>query len=294
MRYLYFPGCTLKTTGAQYDSSAKAVMRQLGCALVELEGWNCCGATASDMISALLSVSLAARNIALAERDEGDLVTACSSCFLNLFRVQSYLKRDPQLQDKLDVVMASIGLRYSGRTRVRHLLEVIATDLGSRAITEHVVRPLNGLKVVPYYGCMVVRPYAEFDGPDLPVSMDGLIAALGAEVVPYIAKTRCCGGALIGSKKEIALTLIGELLIQAGNADCIVTVCPMCQLNLDAYQGEAARYVRRRFDIPVLYLTQLMGLAFDLPESDLKLSQNIVSADRLLAKIDRPAVAVHA
>ena len=294
MKYQYFPGCTLKTTGAQYDSSAKAVMRRLGCELVELDGWNCCGATASDMISSLLSVSLAARNIALAERDEGDLVTACSSCFLNLFRVRSYLERDPGLQSKLDEVLASVGLRYTGQTRVRHLLEVIATDLGSRAVTERVTRPLTGLKVVPYYGCMVVRPYAEFDGPDLPVSMDGLIAALGAEVVPYMAKTRCCGGALIGSKKEIALTLIGELLVQAGDADCIVTVCPMCQLNLDAYQGEASRQAHRRFNIPILYLTQLMGLAFDLPEGDVKLGQNIVSADRLLAKMTRPAVAVQA
>ena len=221
--YAYFPGCALKTTGAQYDSSAKAVMHQLGSELVELEGWNCCGATASDMISPLLSVSLAARNIALAERTGGgDLVATCSDCFLNLFRVERNLERDPELQSKLDVVLAAIGLKYTGRTRVRHLLEVIATDLGSRAVMEHVKRPLTGLRVVPYYGCMVVRPYAEFDGPDLPTSMDQIIAALGAEVVPYIAKTRCCGGPLISTKKSIGLTLISELLAQAQDADCIL------------------------------------------------------------------------
>ncbi len=291
MRYSYYPGCSLKTTASQYDSSTRAVMARLGCELEELEDWSCCGSTASEVVSPLLSSALAARNLALADARGQELVTTCSGCFLNLFRLRSRLQRDRELERKLSQVLSQVGLHYTGKARVRHLLEVIATDIGVDAVQRQVVRPLQGLKVVPYYGCLVVRPYAEFDGPDLPVSMDRLIEAAGAETVPFMMKTRCCGGTLITTKKSVGLKLICDILQPAAGADCIVTVCPLCQLNLDAYQSMAAKELGIRLDIPVLFLTQLIGLAFGLPEEDVKCSQNIVSAEKMLSRLDRGAPA---
>lgn len=293
MRYGYYPGCSTKTTGLQYDLSSKAVMKALGHDLVEIDNWNCCGSTATDMVSSLLSTSLAARNLALAEAEQHtQLVAACSGCFLNLFRVERHLQRDRALRRKLGLVLGEVGLSYAGKVKVRHLLEVITSDIGLQQVAARVRKPLDGLKVIPYYGCLVVRPYAEFDGPDLPMSMDHAIAALGAEVMPYLMKTRCCGGVLVTTKKSIGMKLIGDLLLGAQGADCIVTVCPLCQLNLDAYQGDAARALGVRLDIPVLYLTQLIGVAFGLGDADTKLSQNIVAPERALGRyLSHPAPA---
>jgi len=285
MKYSYMPGCTLLSTARGYDTSARAVIRELGSELIELDDWNCCGANAIESVSYLLSVALPARNLALAEHKNRDLVTSCSSCFLNLFKVNHRLRREPDLRGKLDVILGAAGLRYSGGTRVRHLLDVVANDIGVDAVAKRVERKLHGLKVVPYYGCQTVRPYGEYDGPYLPTSMDRLIEAVGAEPYPYLWKTRCCGGVLMTTERDVGLRLISELLVAAQGADCIVTVCPMCQMNLDAYQGEVSLQLGIRIRIPVLFLTQLLGLAFGLPEKDLLLEQNIVPAGAVLRQL---------
>jgi heterodisulfide reductase subunit B len=285
MKYSYMPGCSLLSTARGYDTSARAVIRELGSELIELEDWNCCGANALESVSYLLSVAMPARNLALAEALNRDLVTSCSSCFLNLFKVNHRLKREPDLRKKLDEILGAAGLRYQGKTRVRHLLDVVANDIGVEAVTKRVERKLSGLKVVPYYGCQTVRPYGEYDGPYLPNSMDKLIEAVGAETYPYLWKTICCGGVLMTTEKSIGRKLVADLLGAAKGADCIVTVCPMCQMNLDAYQGEAAAELGMKVRIPVLFLTQLMGLAFNLPEKDLLLGQNIASVRGLLRQL---------
>ena len=285
MKYSYMPGCSLLSTARGYDTSARAVIRELGSELIELEDWNCCGANALESVSYLLSVAMPARNLALAEALNRDLVTSCSSCFLNLFKVNHRLKREPELRKKLDAILGAAGLRYQGKTRVRHLLDVVANDIGVEAVTKRVERKLSGLKVVPYYGCQTVRPYGEYDGPYLPNSMDKLIEAVGAETYPYLWKTICCGGVLMTTEKSIGRKLVADLLAAAKGADCIVTVCPMCQMNLDAYQGEAAAELGMKVRIPVLFLTQLIGLAFNLPEKDLLLGQNIASVRGLLRQL---------
>lgn len=285
MKYSYMPGCSLLSTARGYDTSARAVVRELGSELVELEDWNCCGANAIESVSYLLSVALPARNLALAELANRELVTSCSSCFLNLFKVNHRLQREPPLRGRLEEILAAAGLRYSGKCRVRHLLDVIANDIGVQAVANRVERNLSGLKVVPYYGCQTVRPYGEYDGPYLPTSMDRLIEAVGAEPFPYLWKTRCCGGVLMTTEKAIGVNLVAELLAAAQGADCIVTVCPMCQMNLDAYQGEISVQLGVRIRMPVLFLTQLLGLAFGLPEKELLLDQNIVSVSGLLRQL---------
>lgn len=285
MKYSYMPGCSLQSTARGYDTSARAVVRELGSELIELDDWNCCGANALESVSYLLSVSMPARNLALAEAENRDLVTSCSSCFLNLFKVNHRLIREPDLRKKLDEILGAAGLKYQGKARVRHLLDVVANDIGVEAVRKRVERKLSGLKVVPYYGCQTVRPYGEYDGPYLPNSMDKLIEAVGAENYPYLWKTICCGGVLMTTEKSIGRKLVADLLSAAKGADCIVTVCPMCQMNLDAYQGEAAAELGSKVRIPVLFLTQLIGLSFNLPEKDLLLGQNIAPVRGLLRQL---------
>jgi heterodisulfide reductase subunit B len=165
------------------------------------------------------------------------------------------------------------------------LLDVIANDIGVEAVAKRVEKKLSGLKVVPYYGCQTVRPYGEYDGPYLPTSMDRLIEAVGAETFPYLWKTRCCGGVLMTTETEIGVKLVAELLTAAQGADCIVTVCPMCQMNLDAYQGKISAKLGIKIHIPVLFLTQLLGLAFGLPPDVLLLDQNVVPVNGKLRQL---------
>ncbi len=282
MKYSYMPGCSLLSTARGYDVSGRAVINALGHELIELDDWNCCGANAAESVSYLLSVALPARNLALAEASNRDLVTSCSSCFLNLFKVNRRLQREPALKGKLDEILGAAGLKYNGQPRVRHLLDIIANEIGTKAVADRVQNRLTGLKVAPYYGCQTVRPYGEYDGPYLPTSMDKLIEAVGADTFPYLWKTRCCGGVMMTTEKRIGLKLVADLLAAAQGADCIVTVCPMCQMNLDAYQAEISAQIGPQKRIPVLFLTQLLGLAFGLPEDMLLLKQNIVPASKLL------------
>lgn len=287
MKYSYMPGCSLLTTARGYDVSARAVVRELGSELVELDDWNCCGANVIDSTSYLLSLALPARNLALSERENRDLVTSCSSCFFNLFRANQLFSKDASLRGNLDKILAAADLRYLGRCRVRHLLDVVANDIGVKAIADRVVKKLSGLKVIPYYGCQIVRTHDEYNGPHLPAAMDSLIEAVGAELLPYVWKTRCCGGVLMTTERTIGVKLVTELLTAAHGADCIVTICPVCQMNLDAYQNEISVHLGVRIHIPVLFLTQLIGLAFGLPENDILLKQNIVSAKSLLRRLEK-------
>ena len=285
MKYTYFPGCSLESTASDYDASARAALKALDGELIELPDWNCCGATGADVLSYLLSIALPARNLAKAQLMGDQIVTTCSSCYLNLFRVNAHLAMDAELQGQLDVVLGEVGLHYDGSMRVRHLLELLVTDIGVKAIARRVQRRLGGLRVAPYYGCLVARPYAEFDGPDLPTSMDRLLTALGATVVPYVMKTRCCGGVLMTTQRDIALKLVGDLLTPVRDVDCVVTVCPLCQLNLEAYQRNVGSRLGERVHVPILYFTQLMGLAFALPEPELKLKANLMGTDRLFSRL---------
>ena len=285
MIYTYFPGCSQQSTAFDYDVSARAVMRALEHKLLDLPNWNCCGATGAEVVSDLLSFALPARNLAKAQPLGDEIVTICSACYLNLFRVNSHLASNTRLQGELDSILGEIGLRYKGGVRVRHLLELLVTDIGVRTIVQRAQRRLGAIRVAPYYGCLVVRPYAEFDGPDLPVSMDHLLTALGASVVPYVMKTRCCGGVLMTSHKEIGVKLVADILAPIGDVDCVVTVCPLCQLNLEAYQREATRQVGARVNVPVLYFTQLIGLAFGLGEDELKLNASLVGTQRLMKRL---------
>lgn len=278
MKYAYFPGCSLKGLGRAYEESLLPVMERLGVELVELDDWNCCGATAYMSVDERKACILAARNLALAEKTGiHDLVTPCSACYLVLNKTKHYLKDSPEIRTSVQHALETAGLKYSGEIPVRHPLDILVHDVGLDVIREKVVRPLTGLKVAPYYGCQVVRPYATFDDAWNPTTMDRLLATLGAEVVPYPLKTKCCGGSLTGTLPDTGLRLTYILLKEAlrRGADVIATICPLCQFNLDAYHDQLARQWGP-VPVPTVYFTQLMGLAFGLPESQLGLGRNFV------------------
>jgi heterodisulfide reductase subunit B len=285
--YTYFPGCSAAEGGAKaYNRSNLAVSKMLDIDLAELDDWNCCGSTPSGAMDELGAFCMAARNLALAEKRGLDMVTPCSACHVIFNRTNTYLNGYPNFKARVNEALAAGGLEYRGTVRVRHMLDVLTTDIGFDAIKENVKKSLSGLKVAPYYGCQVVRPKFGFDHPEKPESLDNLVASLGAEPVPFPLKARCCGGSLIISEEDVALDLIHKILESAteNGAVCLVTVCPLCQTNLDVYQGRANKKFKTKYNLPVLFFTQLMGIAFGLDEKDLGLKASVVPAGEALAK----------
>jgi heterodisulfide reductase subunit B len=284
-QYSYFPGCSVKSTAVAYDQSVRAISASLGIELIELEDWNCCGTTAYSSIDRLESIAIPCRNLALAEKIGLDLVTPCTACYRTFERVNSHLRLYPFLKPKVDRVLAAAGLEYHGKVKVRHLAEVLLNDVGVEAIASKVVNSLHGLRVAAYYGCLLVRPRVAFDDPENPHSLDGLLESLGAEVVPFPAKGRCCGGSLVISNVDLALGLIQQILESAhsNGAECIVTVCPLCQLNLDAYQGMVNSKFGTRYKLPVVFLSQLLGTALGMESKTLGFDRGIVSSEKVLA-----------
>lgn len=287
MKYTYYPGCSVKATAKLYQESIDAVAPELGIELEELDDWNCCGATAYMSVKELMSFAISARNLALAEPFHRDVVTPCSACYLVLNKTNHYFAEYPELRKKLGQALEAGGLSYSGNIRVRHLLDVFVNDVGVEKIRGLVSRRLEGLNVAPYYGCQIVRPEEGFDDPDVPTLMDGLIEATGATCVKYALKTKCCGASLMGTEEKQALGLCRSLLFEAqrNGAHCIVTVCPLCQMNLDVYQPKVNRLFGTDFDIPVIYFTQLVGLALGKSHKELGLGRLAVKMTRPMERI---------
>lgn len=275
MKYAYFPGCSLKGLGRAYEESLLPVMKHLGVELRELPDWNCCGATAYMAVDEAKACVLAARNLALAEQSGNQQILApCAACYLVLNKTKHYIQDYAAMRQTVQHALSQVGLTYSGNTPVRHPLDVLLNDVGIEAIKQKVQRPLKGLKVATYYGCQIVRPYSTFDDQYNPTSMDRLIEALGASVVRYPLKTKCCGGSLTGTLPEAGIRLVYILHNEARKrgADCLATVCPLCQFNLDAYHAQITSQYGSVL-VPAVYFTQLMGLAFGLPERELGLNR---------------------
>ncbi len=284
MRFAYFPGCSVASTARHYGESVNAVAAALGIELVEVDDWNCCGATAYMSVNEVLSFCLCARNLSQATRIGETLVTPCSACFTNLRKTEVYLAEFPQIKKKVDTTLAEAGMKYDGGVITKHFLQAMVEDVGLEAIRARVTRPLSHLRVAPYYGCQIARPFGIEDDCDNPTMLDRLLAALGASVAPFAMKTACCGGSLIGTREEVALRLCRNLLLCArqGRADCIAVTCPICQVNLDAYQASINRSFGTDFSMPVVYFTQLMGLAFGLTPEAVGLHRCVVPAARLV------------
>lgn len=287
MSYLYFPGCSLQSTGRAYEESMLAVFGALRMPIEELDDWNCCGATAYMSVSELKAFALCARNFAIAEQqregeEPSDLIVPCAACYLGLSKAKRYLNEYPKILERINKALAEAGLKYTNRTRIRHPLDVLVNDIGAQKIASKVTRPLTGLRVACYYGCQLVRPYADFDDQHEPRTMDTLMKALGAEVVDWPLRTRCCGGSLTGTIQEVGLRLSYILLSEAVKRGCnvIATACPLCQFNLECYQTKISGKFGEELEVPVAYFTQLVGLALGAPQDDLGLKRLFIPLPR--------------
>jgi heterodisulfide reductase subunit B len=259
VKYTYYPGCTIGTTAVEFGLSTDAVCEALGVELVELEDWNCCGASSAHSLDHELALRLPARNVALAQKEGLDIVAPCPACYQHVLQADRTLREDLQWRHEME---ALLGFTYTGQPRVRHLLEVLTEPEVLDAVRRRVTRPLKGLRVASYYGCVLVRPpeFTGWDDPEHPTRMDRLMAALGAEPVEWSYKVDCCGASLSLSRSEVVVTLSTRLAREAqeAGADVIACACGMCQINLDTRQNLEEK-------IPALYFTELMGLAFGLP-----------------------------
>ncbi|MHB1037316.1 MAG: CoB--CoM heterodisulfide reductase iron-sulfur subunit B family protein [Pirellulales bacterium] len=285
MKYAYYPGCSLERNSAAYDMSVKAVARSLGFTLSEIDDWNCCGATEYFSQNEVAACSVIARNLAIVAPDLDQVVAPCAACFLNLKKTDTLMAEHADLGAKIGQALAAGGLSYTpGRVRVRHLLDIICTDIGEAAIRAKVVKPLTGLRVAPYYGCQIVRPYNGFDDPEYPVKLDELLRWLGAEVVDYPVKGHCCGGHMTQISEDQAFELIRRLLYSADqyHTDIIACMCPMCQLNMDAYQGRVNNYFNTEYRLPILFFTQLVGLALGCSMKELGFGKELVAAEPVI------------
>lgn len=288
-QYAYYPGCSGMGSSIEYDISTRALCASLGVELVEIPDWNCCGSTPAHASDHLLSASLVARNLAIAESmDVAGIITPCPSCLKNLKTTSLRMQR-PDFHAKVESI---VERPVRADLPVKSVLQTVLEHCDPETIAEHVAKRLTGLKVVPYYGCIMNRPpdVMTFDDPENPTSLDRLMTALGAEVLPFPHKVDCCGASLGLVRRELVTTLSGRILDAAANlgAHAIVTACPMCQMNLDLRQKQINRANGTHHHMPVFYYTQLAGLALGQNESCLCLDKLCVNPARTLRFMDAP------
>ncbi|MCR4418865.1 MAG: CoB--CoM heterodisulfide reductase iron-sulfur subunit B family protein [Clostridia bacterium] len=286
-RYSYYPGCSLHSTAAEYDLSTRAVLTALGQELEELEDWNCCGASSGHALSPYLAHALPLRNLVLAEAKDRELMVPCAACY-NLLRVtQQFMAEGGEEADSLNRDLEAItGRPYRGRVRVRHLLEVLSDPDMLRLLKTAVRTPLGDLPVAAYYGCLLNRPrQVSFEEiPEQPESMERLLRVLGARPVGWSAKTDCCGASLGVSRADLVGRLVNDIVRAArrAGAQALVTACPLCQSNLDGRQEEGQ-------ELPVFFISELVGAALGLRETESWLAHHLVDP-RPLLRARRPAV----
>lgn len=285
MKYAFFPGCSLESTAWDFDKSARSVCQALGIELVEIKDWVCCGSTPAHSSNASLAVALPVMNLLKAKEMGYPVITACASCYSRLRTANHKVRTEPQVQQRTERITQK---PYDGSVEVRHIVDVMANELSADSIRDKVRQPLAGLRVACYYGCLLTRPpeIVAFDTPEHPTAMENLLTAVGAEVVEWPYKTECCGAGLSMTQPEVVNRLGHRLLSMArqAGAQCIAVACPLCQLNLDLRQEDATKAHGYIPETPVLYITQLLGLALGMPPKELGLDALCISADSLLAE----------
>ncbi len=279
MKVGYYPGCSLHGTGKAYDISARTAMKVLGVMPEEVADWSCCGSTPAECENPLLSTALSARNLALAEAAGHEfLVAPCAACFSHLKKAGLEIAGNEKLAAKIREL---IELDYQGQVKVLNLLQVFVDLVGIDALRKKVKKPLTGLRVVTYYGCLLVRPahVAGFDDPVNPVSLDRIMEAAGATVLPWGAKTDCCGASFTMTNPEVVAEASGKIMLQAleAGADLVVTACPMCWMNLYRGHGYAREHFGPGKTMPTVYFTELLALALGVSPRALVMKKHLVN-----------------
>jgi heterodisulfide reductase subunit B len=291
MKVSYFPGCTLNTTGKGFDNAVRASTAAVGLELVELPNWNCCGATFPLIVDNMLELAapahvlVEARDAAPLEETDGVLTTACTTCYNVLQRTNKFIRAHEEERERIETF---IEAEYAGEVEVRDVLHLLRDEVGFEAVREKVQKPLAGLKVACYYGCMVLRPPAEvaYDDPDHPQSLDDLMAALGATPVDFAHKTECCGAYLAVKAPDVTREMVYTILrsAQAAGANAVATNCPLCQFNLDKQQAEMMKIHPSYQPVPVFYFSQLMGIALGLDSRDYGWERHYIDALPIVAE----------
>jgi heterodisulfide reductase subunit B2 len=293
VKYAFFPGCSLESTAWDFNRSMQAVCRALGIELEEIPDWVCCGSTPAHSSSSSLAVALPVMNLQKARDMSKPVLAACASCYARLRTANYKVRNDAEERQRAERVT---GAAYDGGVEVHHLLDVLVNRLGVESVRKAVRKPLAGLRVASYYGCLLSRPpeVVAFEDPEHPTSMDKLVEAIGAEPVDWPYKTECCGASLSITNTAIVGRLGHKLISMArlAGAECVVVACPLCQVNLDMRQADARKARGELPRTPVLYITQLIGLALGLSAEELGLKALSVSADELLASVGGKEAAV--
>ena len=286
MNYGYFPGCSLLSTAREYDTSLRVVCNKLCVGLREIKDWICCGSSAIHVAPRRLAMALPLKNLAEAQQQGLEEVLApCAACFGRLKSAQYEMNQHPELRLELEDI---IGHTFSNSIKVLHPLEIFGNGLFGK-ISQLRKNTLSTLKVVCYYGCLLTRPpkVTHFDDSEDPQSMDRVMSALGAQVLDWGYKTDCCGGSFALTKTDIVLKLSHEILAGAKEvgAQAIVVACPLCQINLDSRQREVEKEYGESYNLPILYFTQLMGVAFGLSVEELMLDKHFVDSSKVLENV---------
>ena len=291
-RVAYYTGCLAALSAKELNTSTKALAPKIGLELEELESVTCCGAGDIHEAEPDYYLHLNARILAYAEAANCDtLLTVCNVCTLNLRQANWQLKNDPDLLARVSTNLRAVGAPpYEGSVEVKHLLWLIAEGEGYERLKEVAHRGLKGLRIAPFYGCQILRPskLLGFEDPDRPWSLERIIEACGGEAIDYPAKIKCCGFPIIQAREEVALGELIQPIEQAkeAGADAIVTPCPLCHLSLDAWQSKLEESTGQRFELPILHLSQLIGVAAGLEESELKFKRHVVSVGPVLEKLE--------
>jgi succinate dehydrogenase cytochrome b subunit len=293
MKIAYYPGCVAQESGKELDMATRWVAKKVGIELVDFPNFSCCGSGFVDEANATLNTAMNARNLAIAEKAGLDMLTVCSTC-TGMLSLANHQLEDPKVRTRVDGALAQIGAAYSGKTKVKHLLQVLTDEIGTERVRSLVTRPLKGLKVGAFYGCHLLRPSAELhsESAEEPHSFEDLIAALGAEPVLYRGRVMCCGFPILfvkeGTANRIAATQIQDA--KSHGAHAMATPCPLCHISLDSFQNKAEKAVGHDLDMPIFHLPQLVGLALGATAEELGLPRHLVATDSALARIGQVGV----
>ncbi len=286
MKIAYYPGCSLHASSKLYDIQAKSVLGKLGIELSEIEDWNCCGATSASKTDDFLALALAARNLGIADATGlSEMMIPCSSCYSRTLVSQKVLAGDPALRSEIN---AELAKKVEGKIKISNILEVLLTR--KKELTENAVKKLTGLKPVCYYGCLLTRFPSDMpltDSVENPVAMEGLLKGIGAEPLDWGYKTDCCGASASVNDADMALKLMSKILKDAlaRGANCFVTTCPMCQLNLDAYQDEVREKYGITKSLPVYFITELIGVSMGMGAEQMQIDRHFTDALGLLKEL---------
>ena len=290
-KFLLFLGCVIPYRLPSYEVSARKVLGKLGVELVEMPDFNCCGFP-MDPIDHELALTLAARNLSLAEQEGLNILTLCNGCFGTLNKANKTLREDKELREKINGNLKEIGMEFKGTIEVKHLVHVLAEDVGFEKIKDSVKKPLTGIRVAQHTGCHLVRPakyVTHGDDPENPTMLKDLIKLTGAECLDYMDETECCGNPIIGVNEEVPFQLAKEKLehVKAVKAQALITVCPFCHMMYDLNQPRIERTFEEKFGIPVLHYPQLLGLAMGFTPEELLLNELRVKPTEFLNQISK-------